>query len=149
VVVSLFAAVIDQVVALAFLMPVVVGLGGSAGAQSLAVAVRAIAERDLVGQLARRAIRREALTAMFNGAMIASAAALVVHLWFQDIRLSLVMLIAMAGTFMWAGLIGILAPLTIKRLGQDPAVASSVFVLTSIDLMGFFVFLGLANVMLV
>lgn len=145
VVVSMFAAVIDQVVALAFLMPVVVALGGSAGAQSLAVAVRAIAERDLDGQLARRAIRREALTAMLNGAMIASAAALVVYLWFQDPRLSLVMLVAMSGTFMWAGLIGILAPLTLRRLGQDPAVASSVFVLTSIDLIGFFVFLGLAN----
>ena len=149
VVVSMFADVIDQVVALAFLMPVVVALGGSAGAQSLAVAVRAIAERDLEGQLARRAVRREALTAMLNGAMIASAAALVVYLWFQDARLSFVMLVAMAGTFMWAGLIGILAPLTLRRLGQDPAVASSVFVLTSIDLIGFFVFLGLANLIFV
>jgi magnesium transporter len=149
VVVSMFAAVIDQVVALAFLMPVVVALGGSAGAQSLAVAVRAIAERDLEGQLARRAIRREALTAMLNGAMIASAAALVVYLWFHDPRLSGVMFVAMAGTFMWAGLIGILAPLTLRRLGQDPAVASSVFVLTSIDLIGFFVFLGLANLIFV
>jgi magnesium transporter len=149
VVVSMFAAVIDQVVALAFLMPVVVALGGSAGAQSLAVAVRAIAERDLEGQLARRAIRREALTAMLNGAMIASAAALVVYLWFHDTRLSGVMFVAMAGTFMWAGLIGILAPLTLRRLGQDPAVASSVFVLTSIDLIGFFVFLGLANLIFV
>jgi magnesium transporter len=144
-VVSMFEAVIDRVVALAFLMPVVVALGGSAGAQSLAVAVRAIAERDLEGELALRAIRREALTALANGAMIATGAAVVVHIWFQDARLSLVMLLAMAGTFMWAGLVGILAPLTLRRLGQDPAVASSVFVLTSIDLIGFFVFLGLAS----
>ena len=149
VLVSLFAVVIDKVVALAFLMPVVVALGGSAGSQSLAVAVRAIAERELEGQLARRAIRREALTAMINGALIASLAALVVLLWFQDVRLSLVMLVAMGSTFMWAGLIGILAPLTIAKLGQDPAVASSVFVLTSIDLMGFFVFLGMASLILV
>lgn len=147
--VSMFAVVIDKVVALAFLMPVVVALGGSAGSQSLAVAVRAIAERDLEGQLARRAIRREALTAMINGALIAGIAGLVVLLWFQDVRLALIMFAAMASTFMWAGLIGILAPLTISRLGQDPAVASSVFVLTSIDLMGFFVFLGLANLVLV
>ncbi len=149
VLVSLFAVVIDKVVALAFLMPVVVALGGSAGSQSLAVAVRAIAERDLEGQLARRAIRREALTAMINGALIACLSALVVLLWFQDLNLALVMLVAMAATFMWAGLIGILAPLTIAKLGQDPAVASSVFVLTSIDLMGFFVFLGMASLILV
>lgn len=149
VLVSLFAGIIDRFVALAFLMPVVAGLGGNAGSQSLAVAVRAIAERDMEGQLARRAIRREALTAMINGALIAGVAALVVFLWFRDLNLSLVMLIAMAATFMWAGLIGILAPLTLKRLGQDPAVASSVFVLTTIDLMGFFVFLSLASVMMV
>ena len=148
-VVSFFAPVIEEVVALAFLMPVVAGLGGNAGSQSLAVAVRAIAERDLEGQLAQRAIRREALTAMVNGALIASVAALVVLVWFHDVRLCLVILAAMGATFMWAGLVGILAPLTLKRLGQDPAVASSVFVLTSIDLMGFFVFLGLASVTLV
>ncbi len=146
--VSFFAPVLEEVVALAFLMPVVAGLGGNAGSQSLAVAVRAIAERDLEGQLARRAIRREALTALLNGAMIASVAALVVLAWFQDPRLSLLVLVAMSATFMWAGLVGILAPLTLKRLGQDPAVASSVFVLTTIDLMGFFVFLGLASITL-
>jgi len=148
VVVSLFAAVIDRVVALAFLMPVVVALGGSAGSQSLAVAVRAIAERDLDGQLARRAVRREALTALINGALIAVIAGLVVLVWFHDVRLALVMWVAMGATFMWAGLVGILAPLTLRRLGQDPAVASSVFVLTTIDLVGFFVFLGLASVVL-
>ncbi len=148
VLVSLFAEVIDRVVALAFLMPVVVALGGSAGSQSLAVAVRAIAERDLEGQLARRAIRREALTALINGALIAVLAASVVLLWFQDVRLSMVMLVAMGSTFMWAGLVGILAPLTLRRIGADPAVASSVFVLTSIDLIGFFVFLGLASIVL-
>ncbi len=148
-VVSLFAPIIDQFVALAFLMPVVAGLGGNAGSQALAVSVRAIAERDLEGPLIRRAIRREALTAIINGLVIASVASLVVLVWFHDPRLSLVILIAMSATFTWAGLIGILAPLTIRRLGLDPAVASSVFVLTSIDLMGFFVFLGLASLMLV
>jgi magnesium transporter len=82
---------------------------------------------------------------LVNWALIAGVAALIVLLWFQDYRLSLLILVAMAATFMWAGLVGILAPLTLKRLGQDPAVASSVFVLTTIDLMGFFVFLGLAS----
>lgn len=146
--VSLFAGVIDRVVALAFLMPVVAGLGGNAGSQALAVAVRAIAERDLEGQLVVRAVRREAFTAIINGVIIASIAAAVVLVWFRDPTLSFVILVAMAATFTWAGLVGILAPLTIKRLGADPAVASSVFVLTSIDLMGFFVFLGLASLIL-
>jgi magnesium transporter len=149
VVVSFFADVIDREVALAFLMPVVAGLGGNAGSQALAVSVRAIAERDLEGALAIRAIRREGLTAVINGLLIAAIAALAVFLWFRRPELSLTIFAAMAITFTWAGLIGILAPLTVKRLGADPAVASSVFVLTSIDIMAFFVFLGLATLILV
>jgi magnesium transporter len=147
-VVSMFATVLERIVALAFLMPVVAGLGGNAGSQALAVAVRGIAERDLDGQLAIRAIRREALTAILNGLIIASIASVVVYFWFQNPGLALVIFAAMGVTFTWAGLVGILAPLTLKRLGADPAVASSVFVLTSIDLMGFFVFLGLATLVL-
>ncbi len=147
-VVSMFEGVIDRVVALAFLMPVVAGLGGNAGSQALAVAVRAIAERDLEGPLVVRAVRREALTAIINGICIAALASIVVLVWFRDPRLAMVIFASMSITFTWAGLIGILAPLTIKRLGADPAVASSVFVLTSIDLMGFFVFLGLASIVL-
>jgi magnesium transporter len=147
-VVSVFARVIDQHVALAFLMPVVAGLSGNAGSQALAVAVRAIAERDLEGPLVRRAIRREALTAIINGSIIAWSAALVVLVWFQIPAISLVIGFSMMLTFTWAGMIGILAPLTLRRLGADPAVASSVFVLTSIDMASFFVFLGLASVML-
>lgn len=147
-VVSLFAHVIDTHVALAFLMPVVAGLSGNAGSQALAVSVRAIAERDLEGPLVRRAIRREALTAIINGTIIAWSAALIVLLWFQTPLLSAVIGLSMMVTFTWAGLVGILAPLTLKRVGADPAVASSVFVLTSIDMASFFVFLGLASVML-
>jgi magnesium transporter len=147
-VVSLFGETIDRFVALAFLMPVVAGLGGNAGSQALAVAVRAIAERDLEGPLVLRAVRREAITAIVNGLLIASIASAVVFVWFSDVRLSLILMAAMTITFTWAGLVGILAPLTLKRVGADPAVASSVFVLTSIDMMGFFVFLGLATVLL-
>ena len=147
-VVSLFSVVINQFVTLAFLMPVVAGLSGNAGSQALAVAVRAIAERDLEGQLVARAIRREALTAILNGAIIAWVAALVVLVWFQNPVISLIIGASMTVTFTWAGLIGILAPLTLKRMGADPAVASSVFVLTSIDMVSFFVFLGLASLVL-
>lgn len=147
-IVSLFAPVIDHVVALAFLMPVVAGLSGNAGSQALAVSVRAIAERDLQGPMVLRAIRREGLTALINGIIIAWSAALIVLVWFHDPRISMVVGVSMTITFGWAGMIGILAPLTLRRFGADPAVASSVFVLTSIDMASFFVFLGLASLVL-
>jgi magnesium transporter len=147
-VVSLFSTVIDHFVTLAFLMPVVAGVSGNCGSQSLAVAVRAIAERDMEGPMVVRAIRREAATALINGLLIAWCAALVSLILFRNPTISLVVGMAMTVTFTWAGLIGILAPLTLKRLGADPAVASSVFVLTSIDMMSFFVFLGLATLIL-
>ncbi len=148
VVVALFQGTIEQVVALAILMPVVAGLCGNAGSQALTVTVRAIAERDLDGPLVGRAVRREALTALVNGIAIASAAALVAGIWFQDLMIGVAIGAAMVFTFLCAGLIGILTPLAMKRLGVDPAVASAVFVLTSIDLIGFFVFLGLATLIL-
>lgn len=147
-VVALFEATIDEIVALAILMPVVVGLCGNAGSQSLAVAVRAIAERDLEGPLAARAVRREILTALANGLIIALLSGVITWLWFSNPMLGVVIGAALVFTFLWAGLVGILAPLILKRMGVDPAVASGVFVLTSIDLMGFFVFLGLATVLL-
>jgi magnesium transporter len=147
-IVSIFEPVLEKVVVLAFLMPVVAGLSGNAGSQALAVAVRAIAERDLEGQLVARAVRREAFTAILNGLVIATIAALVVLVWFRDPTISAIIGLSMTITFTWAGLVGILAPLTIKRLGADPAVASSVFVLTSIDMMSFFIFLGLASLIL-
>ncbi len=147
-VVALFEATIDQVVALAILMPVIAGLCGNAGSQSLAVAVRAIAERDLEGPLVARAVRREIFTALANGAIIALLSGVVTWLWFGDAMLGVVIAAALLFTFIWAGFVGIMAPLMLKRMGVDPAVASGVFVLTSIDLMGFFVFLGLATIIL-
>jgi magnesium transporter len=149
VVVAIFQGTIQEVVALAILMPVVAGLCGNAGSQALTVTVRAIAERDIEGPLVARAIRREALTALVNGVIIASAAGLVAGLWFQTPLIGVAIGAAMVFTFLCAGLIGILTPLMLKRIGVDPAVASAVFVLTFIDLTGFFVFLGLATLILI
>jgi magnesium transporter len=149
VVVAIFQGTIQEVVALAILMPVVAGLCGNAGSQALTVTVRAIAERDIEGPLVARAIRREALTALVNGVIIASAAGLVAGLWFQTPLIGVAIGAAMVFTFLCAGLIGILTPLLLKRIGVDPAVASAVFVLTFIDLTGFFVFLGLATLILI
>ena len=149
IVISMFAETIDQIVALAILMPVVVALGGNAGSQTLAVSVRALAERELSGSTTRRAILREALTALINGIVFSAAVSVIAYFWFDDLRLSLVIATAMLATFLWAGLSGIIIPLTLKRMGADPAVASSVFLLTTVDIIGFLSFLGLATVILI
>lgn len=147
-VISLFEPTISKYVELAILMPVVVALGGNAGSQTLAVSVRGLAERELSGTAARRAIVREALTAMINGVVFSLAIAAIAFFWFQDIRLSVVITMAMMGTFLWAGISGILIPLTLEKMGADPAVSSSVFLLTTVDIVGFLSFLGLATLIL-
>jgi len=147
-IISVFEGAIEELVALAILMPVVAALGGNAGSQGLAVAVRAIASRQLDGSASRRAILREVMAAAINGLLIGAGVGLIAIFWFGDTALGLVIAIAMFGTFLWAGLSGILVPLGLKRLGADPAVASSVFVLTLTDVMAFFSFLGLATLVL-
>jgi len=147
-VIALFEATIAEIVALAILMPVVAALGGNAGSQGLAVSVRAIAERELEGTAARRAVLREFLTGLVNGVLFAIGVAAIAFGWFRDVELAVVIAAAMLATFLWAGLSGVLVPLTLKRLGADPAVASSVFVLTLTDIVAFFSFLGLATLVL-
>jgi len=148
-VISAFEGVLSEIVQLAILMPVVAALGGNAGSQGLAVSVRAIAEREMEGAAARRAILRETVTGLVNGIVFALAVALIAWIWFRDPRLSGVISVAMFATFLWAGLSGVLIPLTLRRLGADPAVASSVFLLTMTDVIAFFSFLGLASLVLV
>ena len=147
-IISLFSGALEQIVALAILMPVVAALGGNAGSQGLAVAVRAIAERELEGPAARRAVLREFLTGIVNGVLFAIGVGIIAGFWFADPRLAVVIGVAMFATFVWAGLSGILIPLGLKRMGADPAVASSVFVLTMTDVMAFLSFLGLATLFL-
>lgn len=147
-IISLFSTALETIVALAILMPVVAALGGNAGSQGLAVAVRAIAEREMEGSAARRAIFREFLTGVVNGALFAIGVGLIAGFWFGNWELALIIAVAMFATFVWAGLSGILIPLGLKRMGADPAVASSVFVLTMTDVMAFLSFLGLATVFL-
>ena len=147
-IIALFEDTLSQIVQLAILMPVVAALGGNAGSQGLAVSVRAIAEREMDGSAGRRAVLREAATGCVNGVIFAIAVGLIAQLWFRDVALSAVIAVAMLCTFMWAGLSGVLIPLTLRRLGADPAVASSVFLLTLTDVVAFFSFLGLATLVL-
>ena len=147
-VIKVFEQSIAELVALAVLMPIVSSLGGNAATQALAVAVRAIAARDLTQSSAPRYILRETLTACANGVIFALVLAIVVQLWFQNGLLSLAIALSVLITFACAGLAGILVPLTLRRFGADPAVSSSVFVTFVTDLVGFLAFLGLATLIL-
>lgn len=144
IIISLFKEEISQLVALAVLMPIVASLGGNTGTQALAVAIRALATRDLTPANTWRAVRREALAALMNGVIIAVLLAGVTFIWFHNAQLSLVIGVALIFNLFCAGLAGILVPLGFKKAGVDPAVASSVLVTTVTDMIGFFAFLGLA-----
>lgn len=147
-VIAQFDYAISKFVALAVLMPIVASMGGNAGTQALAVAVRALAERDLTSQTAWRAIRREAFAALIIGTVFACVLGGIAWIWFRDEKLALAAFLAMLINHIFAGLAGILIPLGLKRAGADPAVASSVFVTTVTDVIGFLAFLGFAVLIL-
>ena len=147
-VISLFEEAIAGLVALAVLMPIVASMGGNAGTQSLTVAVRALATRDLTPSNVWRVIRREALVGMLNGLAFAAVMGVVGTIWFDAPMLGVVIAAAMVVNLLVAGLAGIGVPVVMDRFGIDPALASGTFVTTVTDVVGFFAFLGLASVML-
>jgi magnesium transporter len=140
--ISLFGATIEQMVVLAFLMPIVASMGGNAGMQTLAVTVRTIATNDLTENNFSSTVFKEFTIGILNGIIFAVISALVVQFWFQDNILSIIISISMVLTMVIAGLFGILVPFTLKKMNIDPAIASSVFVTTITDVIGFVSFLG-------
>jgi magnesium transporter len=142
-VISIFGATIEQMVALAFLMPIVASMGGNAGMQTLAVTVRTIATNELTKNNFSENVLKEFYIGILNGVIFAAISAIVVQLWFQDITLSLIISISMVLNMIVAGLFGILVPITLKNFNIDPAIASSVFVTTITDVIGFLSFLGI------
>jgi magnesium transporter len=147
-VIAQFEAAIAQIVALAVLMPIVASMGGNAGTQSLTVAVRAIATRDLTGSNVWRVIKREVLVGLVNGVMFALLMGVVGLVWFGSAELGAVIAAAMVINLVVAGLAGAGIPVVLDRLNIDPALASGAFVTTVTDVVGFFAFLGLAVVVL-
>jgi magnesium transporter len=147
-VIGAFQGEIARLVTLAMLMPIVASLGGNAGTQALAVAVRALATRELNASNATRIFGREIAVGGLNGLALAAVLGGGVYLLFQDLRLSLTIALAIVINLVVAALGGILVPLTLDRLGRDPAVSSSVFVTFLTDFTGFFAFLGLAALIL-
>ncbi|WP_050927601.1 magnesium transporter [Aestuariivita boseongensis] len=147
-VIAQFEAAIAQIVALAVLMPIVASMGGNAGTQSLTVAVRAIATRDLTGSNVWRVIRREVLVGLINGLIFAVVMGIVGLIWFGSPALGYVIAAAMVINLVVAGFAGTVIPVILERFGVDPALASGAFVTTVTDVVGFFAFLGLAVVVL-
>ncbi len=144
-VIGMFEDTIGRVVALAVLMPIVASMGGNAGTQTLTVAVRALATRDLTPANATRVILRELAVGALNGLVFAVIMGAVTWAWFDQPMIGAVIGIAMIVNLVAAALAGILVPLALERLGVDPALASGTFVTTVTDVVGFFVFLGLAT----
>ena len=142
-VISKFGATIEQMVALAFLMPIVASMGGNAGMQTLAVTIRAIATKELSSGNLTQIVTKEFIIGVLNGIIFAAITALIVQLWFKEINLSILIAIAMVLNMIVAGLFGILVPVSLKKFNIDPAIASSVFVTTITDVIGFLSFLGI------
>jgi len=143
-VISLFGATIEQMIALAFLMPIVASMGGNAGMQTLTVTVRTIATNQLTKNNFTQNILKEFSIGILNGVIFAIISAIIVQIWFKDTILSIIISVSMVLNMIVAGLFGILVPVTLKKFNIDPAIASSVFVTTITDVIGFLSFLGIA-----
>jgi magnesium transporter len=148
-VIAQFEVAIAQLVALAVLMPIVASMGGNAGTQSLTVAVRALATKDLTGANVWRVLRRETLVGLINGLIFALVMGVVGVVWFGGPELGYVIGAAMVINLVVAGLAGAAVPVIMDRMGVDPALGSGTFVTTVTDVVGFFAFLGLATVFLI
>jgi magnesium transporter len=148
-VVALFEASIEQIVALAILMPIVASIGGNAGNQSMTVTVRGLAMRQITSQNKRMLLRKELMVGTLNGVVLGVFLGLGTFVVFQNPLMAGVIFTAAVITHFCAALAGILIPLFLKKLNRDPAVSSGVFVTTVTDIVGFFAFLGLATLLLI
>lgn len=144
-IIRLFEGSLQQMVALAILMPIVASMGGNAGTQTMTVAVRALATRELGRSNAWRIIRREGAVGLLNGMAFALIMGVLAGLWFESPELGLVIGLALITVLFFAALGGIFVPLTLNRMGVDPAVSSGPFVTSITDIVGFFAFLGIAT----
>lgn len=144
-VIGLFDATISQMVALAVLMPIVASMGGNAATQTMTVAVRALATQEIDSFNVMRVVSRELFVAVLNGLAFALILGAIATIWFANGELGVVIGIALVVNMFCAGLAGILIPIGLDKAGADPAIASSVFITTVTDVVGFFAFLGLAQ----
>ena len=144
-VIYLFEDAIKEMVLLAVLMPVVASMGGNAGMQTLAVTIRAIAKKELSSGNFFTVVTKEFIIGVLNGIIFAVITGIIVQLWFNQTNLSILIAVAMILNMVVAGLFGILVPVSLKKFNIDPAIASSVFVTTITDVIGFLSFLGIGS----
>ena len=150
-VIAQFGATLKEMIALAVLMPIVASMGGNAGTQTLTLTVRSLAMKELTAFNALRTIRKELLVGILNGMLFAIIIGILAMFWFQEqepdrnLMLGVVIAAAMVINMVVAGVFGVIVPLAFERIRIDPAIASSVFVTTVTDVVGFFAFLGLAH----
>ena len=149
IVIGLFEAAIEKVVALAILMPIVASMGANAGTQTLTVAVRALAVKELTTSNALKIITKETFIGGINGIIFAIIISVVSIYWFQDIMLGAIIGLAMVLNLIIAGFAGTIIPLALVRMKIDPALASAVILTTITDVFGFLSFLGLATLFLI
>ena len=147
-VITQFEGTIAKLVSLAALMPMVAGMGGNAGTQALTVTVRSLAAGEITRGMAWRVLRKELAVGAVNGITFLVAGAALAFLWFGQPVLAAVFGSALLINLIAAAAVGSMVPLLLDRLGQDPAVASSVFLTAITDVVGFFAFLGLASLFL-
>ena len=145
----MFEGSIEKLVALATLMPIGAGIGGNSGNQTITMIVRAIALGQVSREHARQLIGKEIIVSLVNGLVWGGVMGTVAMLLYKDVSLGLVMVLAMTLNLMLAALMGVLIPMTMPRLGRDPALGSSVMITALTDSGGFFMFLGLATLFLV
>ena len=148
-VIGAFEGSIAKLVALAALMPIVAGIGGNSGNQTITMIVRAVALGQVTREHARKLFRKEIVVALINGLVWGGVMGLVAMLLYKDVALGLVMVLAMTLNLMLAALMGVLIPMTMLKFGRDPAVGSSVLITAVTDSGGFFIFLGLATLILI
>lgn len=146
--VGLFENVISQVVALAAAMPIVAGLGGNAGSQTLSITIRSIALGEINIRDDWKTVFKEVSIGFINGLSVGLITAGIIYLRYTNLYLSMIILIAMICNMMIAGLLGFMIPLIMKKLKFDPAISSSIFLTATTDTCGFFIFLGLASIVL-
>ena len=143
-VIGLFQEEIEKIVALAVLMPIVASMGGNAGTQTVTVAVRALATRQLSYINLQKFVLRESWVGMFNGVLFAIFSSVLAYLWFNDFQIAIIMSASMVLNLLLAGILGTLIPLSLNKFKIDPAISSTILLTTATDVIGFFTFLGLA-----
>jgi magnesium transporter len=148
IVISLFDASIEKMVALAILMPIVASMGGNAGTQTLTLTIRSLATKELLSSNRKKIFNKEISVSALNGIIFAIITAISAYIWFNDIGLSVIVGLAIIVNIFSAGVFGFLIPYSLNWLKIDPAIASSVFVTTVTDVIGFLSFLGLASIFL-